>query len=99
MPTEEQLILRVPEDWIRNLNTEWKLELTPIDIEAEDPGRIFKVKFGPCETYSILLDLPCIVETHKTLDYINFFKSCDIAQMMYIIPEHEKEEPRAKSKS
>lgn len=98
MPSEEQTILRLPEDWIRNFNSDWKLEFTPIDVENEDSGRFFKVKFGPLDTFSILLDLPCIVETHKTLDHINFFKSCDIAQMMYVIPEHEKQDPRAKSK-
>jgi TATA-binding protein-associated factor Taf7 len=31
-----------------------------------------------------LVDLPCIVEAQKTLDYKTFFKSCDAAQMLYI---------------
>jgi len=31
-----------------------------------------------------LVDLPCIIEAQKTLDYKTFFKSCDAAQMLYI---------------
>lgn len=30
------------------------------------------------------MDLPCIIEAQKTLDYKTFYKSCDAAQMMYI---------------
>jgi transcription initiation factor TFIID subunit 7 len=97
MNCEEHLILRLPEDWNRNLNSDWKLEFVPTEIEGEEPGRFFKVRFGPIETYSVLLDLPCIIESHKTLDYINFFKNSDLAQMMYVIPEHEKNNYRAKS--
>ena len=70
-----------------------------MDHPQEESGRFFKVKFGPIETFAVLLDLPCILESHKTLDYINFFKNSDLAQMMYVIPEHEKEEPRARKSS
>jgi TATA-binding protein-associated factor Taf7 len=31
-----------------------------------------------------LVDLPCIIEAQKSLDYKTFYKSCDAAQMMYI---------------
>jgi len=31
-----------------------------------------------------LVDLPCIIEAQKTLDYKTFYKSCDAAQMLYI---------------
>lgn len=31
-----------------------------------------------------LVDLPCIIEAMKTLDYKTYYKSCDAAQMMYI---------------
>ena len=31
-----------------------------------------------------MVDLPCIVEAQKTLDYKTFFKSCDAAQMLYV---------------
>lgn len=97
MNKEEHLILRLPEDWTRSLNSESKIELISIDVNNEEPERVFKVNFGQVETFAFLLDLPCIVETHKTLDDVNFFKNTDIAQMIYVIPEYEKDEPRAKS--
>jgi TATA-binding protein-associated factor Taf7 len=31
-----------------------------------------------------LVDLPCIIEGQKTLDYKTFYKSCDAAQLMYV---------------
>jgi TATA-binding protein-associated factor Taf7 len=31
-----------------------------------------------------LVDLPCMVEAQKTLDYRTFFKSADVSQMLYI---------------
>lgn len=31
-----------------------------------------------------LVDLPCIIEAQKTLDYNTFYKSCDAAQMLYV---------------
>ena len=31
-----------------------------------------------------LVDLPCIIEAQKTLDYNTFYKSCDASQMLYV---------------
>ena len=31
-----------------------------------------------------LVDLPCIIEAMKTLDFTNFFKSQDASQMLYV---------------
>jgi TATA-binding protein-associated factor Taf7 len=31
-----------------------------------------------------LVDLPCIIEAQKTLDFNTFYKSCDASQMMYV---------------
>ena len=97
MNCEEHLILRVPDEWISSLSADTNIEFTPISVSGEEDGRIFKVRFGNIETLSAILDLPCILESHKTLDYINFFKNSDIAQMMYIIPEDEKIDFRARS--
>mmetsp|Transcript_27092 Transcript_27092/g.19530 ORF Transcript_27092/g.19530 Transcript_27092/m.19530 type:complete len:82 (+) Transcript_27092:82-327(+) len=33
---------------------------------------------------STLVDLPCIIEAQKTLDYNTFYKSADAAQMLYV---------------
>ena len=97
MNREEHLILRLPEEWTMKLNQNTKVEFSSLDVMNEEPGRVFQVRLGPHESLAYLLDLPTIVETHKTLDNINFFKNSDICQMVYVIPEYEKEEPRAKS--
>ncbi|CAG9309914.1 unnamed protein product [Blepharisma stoltei] len=99
MNPEEHLILRVPEDWLRELDPNSKLEIIPDNNSDEDPGRFFQIKLNTLESVGFLLDLPCIVETHKTLDYINCFKTSDISQLLYIVPEHEKTNPRAKKTS
>lgn len=32
------------------------------------------------------MDLPCVIESHKTLDDINFYKCQNISQMIYVHP-------------
>lgn len=99
MNPEEHLILRVPEDWLRELDQNSKLEIIPENTSDEENSRFFRVILNNLESVGFLLDLPCILETHKTLDYINCFKTSDISQMLYVVPEHEKTHPRAKSKT
>ncbi len=36
-----------------------------------------------------LMELPNIIESQKTLDYINYLKSNDISQMIYVHPNNE----------
>lgn len=98
MNCEEHLILRLPDEWNLNVVSEARLEFCPVNVLGEEEGRVFKVKFGTIETIAVLLDLPCIMETHKTLDYINFFKNSDIGQMMFVIPEEEKQDFRGRRK-
>jgi len=31
-----------------------------------------------------LIDMPCIMEAQKTLDYRTFFKSVDVSQLLYV---------------
>ncbi|ODV58475.1 uncharacterized protein ASCRUDRAFT_10286 [Ascoidea rubescens DSM 1968] len=37
-----------------------------------------------------LLDLPCIIESHKTTDKKNFYKTIDICQMLYVFKKVSK---------
>jgi TATA-binding protein-associated factor Taf7 len=37
-----------------------------------------------------ILDLPCIIEAQKTIDYKNFYKSGDISQMMFVHDEEHQ---------
>jgi TATA-binding protein-associated factor Taf7 len=35
-----------------------------------------------------LVDLPCLIEAQKTLDFRTFYKSTDVSQMLYIHNKH-----------
>ena len=37
-----------------------------------------------------ILDLPCVIEANKTIDYKSFYKSSDISQMMFVHSEDHK---------
>lgn len=67
-----------------------QIELEPyIDKENGEQKNKFHFKFGDFESHATLLDLPCVIESHKTLDDINFFKSQNISQMIYVHPNGE----------
>ena len=40
-----------------------------------------------------ILQLPTITETFKTVDHVNFFKSNDISEMIYVHEEREADVP------
>ena len=66
----------------------------PMKIQAknnpnEEDNRYFEVQIGDVVTGAILLDLPCIIESMTTIDYINMFKCRDICQMIYVLPPEE----------
>jgi TATA-binding protein-associated factor Taf7 len=35
------------------------------------------------------MDLPCVIESHKTVDDVNFYKCNNISQMIYVHPNGE----------
>jgi TATA-binding protein-associated factor Taf7 len=37
--------------------------------------------------FATLVELPCIIEAMKTLDYFNYFKSQDASQLLYVHAE------------
>ena len=44
----------------------------------------YKIKYKDFESSATLCELPCIIESYKTIDKINFFKSNDVCQMLYV---------------
>ena len=56
------------------------LQLTLYDPYKRCYGLQLEDKLYLCS----LVDLPCIIEAQKTLDFNTFYKSCDAAQMMYV---------------
>jgi TATA-binding protein-associated factor Taf7 len=103
---EKNLILNVPDyigEKIHKIITEQKLEdKNNYNIEIiENPNEsisnvdnsrkmIFNFN-GELHPLSIL-DLPCIIEGHKTIDYKSFYKGGDICQMMYVHDDKLKQE-------
>lgn len=51
---------------------------TPIDDMRQAQVSIFGEDMA-----GILVDLPCIIESQKTLDNINIYKTADISQVKY----------------
>ena len=99
---ENQMILRVPDEIADRLNelfeddspnAENYIDITPFltqDPQSKGDLTQFKFKFENFESTATLVDLPCIVESMKSVDSINLFKSNDISQMIYVHPNKEK---------
>ena len=51
-------------------------------IQADQELRSGVVRFDGWMLHSKVFDLPTIIESHKTLDNKNFYKTDDIAQIM-----------------
>jgi TATA-binding protein-associated factor Taf7 len=54
-------------------NKKDKLDMEMINLDAK--ARRYGIRLGTVIYLATLVDLPCIVEAMKTLDYFNFFKS------------------------
>lgn len=48
--------------------------------------KLYGLKLNKTVYLATLVDLPCIVEAMKTLDYFNFYKSQDASQLLYVHP-------------
>ena len=103
---EKNLILNVPDyigEKIHKLITEQKLEeknnysIEIIEnpnesISNVDNSRKMIFNFNGELHPLTILDLPCIIEGHKTIDYKSFYKGGDICQMMYVHDDKLKQE-------
>ena len=103
---ENNLILNVPDyigEKIHKLITEQKLDeknnysIEIIENPSEsisnvDNSRKMIFNFNGELHPLTILDLPCIIEGHKTIDYKSFYKGGDICQMMYVHDDKLKQE-------
>jgi TATA-binding protein-associated factor Taf7 len=64
-------------------NNEVAVEL----INLSQMKRLYGLRIDDTVFLATLVDLPCIIEAMKTLDYYNFYKSQDAAQMLYVHPK------------
>ncbi|KAL4233942.1 transcription initiation factor TFIID subunit 7 [Mactra antiquata] len=90
---EQQFILRLPPGPAEALHQELKNESVYLkdkfSIELQSDLRRGAVRFGNDYIPSKMVDLPCIIESHKTVDMKTFYKTADICQML--VPTTEED--------
>jgi len=62
-------------------------------VEHGDSNRNVMMRIGREEFIGTFVDLPCLIESHKTYDNVNYFKSQDISQMMLVHDPSEEDFP------
>ncbi|ALC49074.1 maker318, partial [Drosophila busckii] len=81
---ENQFLIRFPEDAANNVR-KW-IEAGTIDskltIQFYDNMRYGKVRLENEKLYATLYDLPTVLESYKTMDNINLYKTADICQLL-----------------
>lgn len=94
------MILRVPDELAQRLHSfidekgekESTVLLTPKIVRNSDNESVtqFDFQYGNFVSTASILDLPCVIESHKTLDDINVYKCGNISQMVYVHPNGER---------
>ena len=89
---ENQFLLRLPEEPAAALRAALRSgaanikERLSIQLQPENPAdprlRRGIVEFDSWNMSAKLVDLPTIIESHKTIDRKSFYKTADIAQML-----------------
>lgn len=92
---EDQYILRLPlklAEQIRTLIDKRENSSGPdrglstdnlIEFSVGNDGRGVSFKLGAGHYIGTLVDLPCIIESHKTYDNSNYYKTGDIGQVRH----------------
>lgn len=70
-PKDQPIIEEAPKIEAQDEDTPVSLEL----INLDSTKRLYGVKLNNSVFLATLVDLPCIIEAMKTLDYFNFYKS------------------------
>ncbi|KAJ3024218.1 hypothetical protein HKX48_004491 [Thoreauomyces humboldtii] len=85
-PVEEQFILRMPAgeeaDKLRDAVSTREIP-EDFSLVFQDPRRA-TLSLGPQKYSAKLVDLPCILESHKTFDNKQLYKITDISQMLVV---------------
>ncbi|KAK0064609.1 transcription initiation factor TFIID subunit 7 [Biomphalaria pfeifferi] len=105
---EQQFILRLPTEAAAQLHEDLKetsnVQLKDkLSIDMKSDMRKGYVRYGVDIFSAKLLDLPCIIESLKTVDKKTFYKTADICQMLVCKTDEdwaqeERDSPRKKDK-
>ena len=85
MDPEQQFILRLPEDIAAKLDGELKRvtsSCSKLAISIENDYRNCELAYEGEVLKAKLHDLPCIIESLKTTDGKNYYKTADVSQIM-----------------
>ncbi|KAI8904670.1 TAFII55 protein conserved region-domain-containing protein, partial [Gorgonomyces haynaldii] len=89
-PIEEHLIIRFPPKLAQKLQDPIKNRQVPEDLQFTfNDQRKGTLKFKEMTWNTVLVDLPCITESLKTIDNKQFYKVADISQMV-IVQDHKE---------
>ncbi|KAI9091240.1 TAFII55 protein conserved region-domain-containing protein [Phlyctochytrium arcticum] len=85
-PTEEHVILRIPAgEMAERFKEQVKTRDIPEDVELVfQDSRRATFRSGGTSYPAKLVDLPCIIESHKTFDKKQMYKIADISQMILV---------------
>ncbi|CAN7999467.1 unnamed protein product [Ixodes pacificus] len=105
---ESQFILRLPAPVAASLRAAVRSGVMNLKdrltIQLESDNRHGTLRFDRWALAARVLDLPSIIESHKTLDKKTFYKAADVAQMMVcreedeMPPTDDEESPRKKDR-
>ena len=85
---EEHFIVRFPPSVAAQLREELREAEQPEDLSITfTDARRANVVFHGRNYVGVLLDLPTIIESHKTFDRSQYYKIADICQMLLVLPE------------
>lgn len=97
---ESQIILRLPGQAAAALRAAVRSGVMNLKdrltIQLEPDNRHGTVRFDRWTLSARVVDLPSIIESHKTLDRKTFYKTADVAQLMICKEEDGTEEEEAK---
>ncbi|XP_056010473.1 transcription initiation factor TFIID subunit 7-like isoform X2 [Ostrea edulis] len=104
---EQQFILRLPPGPAMALKQDVQSSSNTLkdrlSIETQPDFRRANVRYGNQIFHGKMVDLPCIVETMKTVDMKTFYKTADVCQMLICksdddTSQDENESPKKKEK-
>eukprot|EP00761_Pharyngomonas_kirbyi_P001928 gb/GECH01001932.1/.p1 GENE.gb/GECH01001932.1/~~gb/GECH01001932.1/.p1 ORF type:complete len:436 (+),score=169.67 gb/GECH01001932.1/:1-1308(+) len=82
---EQQFALRVPEDVGEKIHELMREQKVDMDLEFQSK-REGVLRVGDTSFKAKLVDLPCIVESYKSVDKHTYYKIGDVGQMVLVLP-------------
>ena len=80
---EEQLVIRFPDDLAEKIHAELDASQVPSDLKVTfTDSRNAQVTIGNRTLHGILLDLPTLVESFRTVDTTQYVKVADISKLL-----------------